>query len=394
MNELLYQKSDGTLSVSLSGRLNSATAAQTEDALRTLLQKEQPEKLVLNCEGLEYIASAGLRILLRLKKAVPALELTNVTPEVYEIFEMTGFTEMFPIRKAFRLISVRNCRVIGRGANGTVCRLDPETVVKVYRDPDALADITREQKLARTVFVLGIPTAIPYDVVRIWEGGYGTVFELLDAESLADALLRGGITLEEAVAISTDLLKQIHAARPKEGSLPPVRAGMLARAAALEGKLAEPLYQKLLSLLEALPDDPLMLHGDFHIRNIMVQDKEALLIDMDSVSTGHPIFELAAMYSAYCGYPDTDHSVSEAFLGIDYETGLLFWRRSLAAYLETEDEERIRAVEEKAAVISYARLLSRALRHGGENSEEGRREIGNCLRHLQALLPKVGSLSF
>lgn len=126
----------------------------------------------------------GLRIVLRLRKLEPELRLVEASAEVYEIFDMTGFTEMMPVEKAYRSISIEGCEAIGRGANGTVYRIDKDTVVKVYNNPDCLDDVQRERELARKAFVLGIPTAIPYDVVRVGDK-YGSVFELLNSKSFS-----------------------------------------------------------------------------------------------------------------------------------------------------------------------------------------------------------------
>ena len=391
MSELRFEKKDRALTVFLAGHISSLNAPEIEQDLFRILRENPAQQLILDCEELDYIASAGLRVLLRLKKSVPSVSLVNVSPEVYSVFEMTGFTEMMDIRKAYRVLSAEGCPVIGHGANGEIRRIDPETVVKVYRDRGALPEITRERELARTAFVLGIPTAIPYDVVRLTEGGFGSVFELLNAESFADVLIRGEKTVEEAARMSADLLKLIHSTLPKEGAVPSARAAVLSRAEALDGRLPQALYEKLMRLLTELPDDPHMLHGDFHLKNILYQNGEALLIDMDSLCHGVPVFELAAMYSAYRGFPDLDHSISRAFLGIDYETGAAFWERSLACYLDTEDEALIRATEEKAAVVSYARIMSRAVRKGGDTAT-ARAEIDNCRAKLAALLPKVDTL--
>ena len=57
---------------------------------------------------------------------------------------MTGFAEMIEIRKAYRTVSVNGCEVIGAGANGKVYRIDPDTIIKVYRNPDALPEIRPE----------------------------------------------------------------------------------------------------------------------------------------------------------------------------------------------------------------------------------------------------------
>ena len=69
--------------------------------------------------------------------------------------------------------------MIGQGANGKVHRIDRDTIVKVYLNPDALPKIHRERELARAAFLAGVHTAIPYDVVRIEGGGYGSVLESL-----------------------------------------------------------------------------------------------------------------------------------------------------------------------------------------------------------------------
>ncbi|MBO7377156.1 MAG: anti-sigma factor antagonist, partial [Clostridia bacterium] len=185
------------LTVFLTGQIDSNNAPETEAELAKLREQYSPGSIVIDCEKLKYISSAGLRIILRTKKSVPDTKVTGVSPEVYEIFDMTGFTEMMTIEKAYRVISVEGCEVIGRGANGVVYRTDPETIVKVYLNPDALPEIKRERELARTAFVRGIPTAIPYDVVRIEGGGFGSVFELLNAKSFAKLLAAGERTVDE-----------------------------------------------------------------------------------------------------------------------------------------------------------------------------------------------------
>ena len=179
---------NGKLTIALSGHVDSANAPQIEKEIGELRDRHPHEELVLDMEDLEYISSAGLRVILRLRKAEQKLSLVNVSSAVYEILEMTGFAEMLPVQKAYRRLSVDGCEVIGQGANGKVYRLDPDTIIKVYYNPDSLPDIQRERELARKAFVLGIPTAIPYDVVKVGDG-YGSVFELLNAKSFSKLLL-------------------------------------------------------------------------------------------------------------------------------------------------------------------------------------------------------------
>ena len=115
--------------IALSGRIDSANAAATEQEIASLLDGYTDAALTVDAEALEYISSAGLRVLLRLRKQHSDMKIVNVCLEVYEVFEMTGFTEMMPISKAYRKVSVEGCEVIGQGANGKVYRIDPDTIV-------------------------------------------------------------------------------------------------------------------------------------------------------------------------------------------------------------------------------------------------------------------------
>ena len=136
------------MTIKLTGRIDSSNAAMIEMRINEQIAADTTE-LVLDAADLTYISSAGLRVILRLKKALPDTKIENCSTDVYEIFDMTGFTEIIPISKAYRKISVEGCEVIGEGANGIVYRADPETIVKVYKLPDSLSDIHRERELAR-----------------------------------------------------------------------------------------------------------------------------------------------------------------------------------------------------------------------------------------------------
>ena len=382
------------LTIMLPGKIDSGNAAGIEARIQEMRKANPADSIVLDMQSLEYITSAGLRVILRLKQEVDETRIINVPSEIYEILDMTGFTEMMEVQKAYRVFSVEGCEVIGRGANGEVYRIDRDTVVKVYLNPDALPEILRERELARMAFIAGVPTAIPYDVVRIEGGGYGSVFELLNATSFAKLLNRNEKTVDEVAKMSIDLLKLIHSKVVKPGVMPNMKKIALNWADFLKEYLPEKEFGKLISLLEAVPDDMHMMHGDYHIKNVMLQNGEVLLIDMDTLCHGHPIFELASIYNAYCGYPALDHSIAESFLGIPYETGVEFWKKSLELYLGTQDEETVRSVEDKAKIIGYTRIMRREIRRNGLNDEKGRAVIENSRKVLCELLPKVDTLLF
>ena len=370
----------------------SANADQLLKEAEACLGENAHTSVEFDFSRVEYISSAGLRVILRLRKANATLKIVNASPEVYEIFDMTGFTEMIPIEKAYRRLSVEGCEVIGQGANGKVYRLDPDTIIKVYLNPDSLPDIHRERELARKAFVMGIPTAIPYDVVKVGEG-YGSVFELLSAKSFAKLLIADPANLDMCVKLSVELLKKIHGTELKKGDMPDMKAVALGWADFLADYLPAEQYEKLHSLIAAVPDDNHMLHGDYHIKNVMLQDGETLLIDMDTLCLGHPVFEFASIFLAYVGFGEVNHENTQQFLGIPYEMGVEFWQKTLRLYFNTDDEAKCEEIANKARIVGYARLMRRTIRRNG-NTPEGQAIIANCREQLAKLLPVVDTLCF
>ena len=121
--------------LSLSGRIDSSNAFSEEERLIDELDNYEGN-VVIDAGGLKYISSAGLRIILKIKKLYSDTKIINCNSEVYEIFEMTGFTQMMDIKKGYKEISIEDCEIIDEGAYGIIYRIDNDTVVKVYKNPD------------------------------------------------------------------------------------------------------------------------------------------------------------------------------------------------------------------------------------------------------------------
>ena len=158
--------------------------------------------------------------------------------------------------------------------------------------------------------------------------------------------------------------------------------------------LPEEQYKKLRGLIEEVPESDHMLHGDYHLKNIMYQDGESLLIDMDTLCVGNPVFELASMYNAYVGYGETDERVTTEFLGVSRATAREIWDRSLRLYLDGMDEEKILEIEKKAMLIGYTRIMRRTIRRNGLNTPDGQELIACCRKHIEELLAEVDTLLF
>lgn len=89
---------DGKLIATLEGEMDTAAALEAEQTLQPLY-KSDGRDVVIECEGLEYIASSGLRILLSILKGAKAggskVTLRNVNDDIKNVFKLTGFIDLF-----------------------------------------------------------------------------------------------------------------------------------------------------------------------------------------------------------------------------------------------------------------------------------------------------------
>ena len=389
--DVTYRLDKDILYIAIEGRINASNAAAAEEKIFKIKHDNPGKHVVVDADKLEYISSAGLRVVLKLRKEEPQLAIINVAADVYEVFDMTGFTDMVTVEKAYQRMSVEGCEFIAKGANGAVYRYNDETILKTYFAKDALPEIKQERENARRAFVLGINTAIPYGIVRVGDG-YGTVTELLNATSVTKLIRANPDDLTQAAKYYIDMLKNIHSTEVEDGEVPDMKETALDWADFVSKHIPEAQGKKLRALIEAVPKQNTLMHGDYHTNNVMVQNGEPLLIDMDTLCMGHPVFELGSMFNAFAGYSELNHQNMMDFFGYSYETAGKFWNLALKMYLGTEDEAVCRSVAEKAMIIGYTRMLRRAVRR--PNEADSPAKIARCKEMLAILLEKTDSICF
>ena len=372
---ILYKKIDSTNVDLVEERLNNELEGYNGD-------------VIIDCDELDYISSAGLRIILKIKKKYPNTKIINCNQAVYEIFEITGFTEMMDIKKGYRKIKVDNCEIIGEGAYGIIYRIDNDTIVKVYKNPDSIDDIIKERERAKKAFILGIPTAISYDIVKVGDL-YGSVFELLDAKSFAE-LLNANESINKLVKQSVQILKQIHEVENIYNDLPDKKDEVISWAKYCEKYLPINVSKKLIKMIKDNPERNTIIHGDFHVKNIMHLKNENLLIDMETLSVGHPIFELACSYSIYEGFECLDPKNPEKFLGIPQAQCRKFIDLTFKYYFD----EKLDEIKIKIKILLYLIFLRRQIKHFGFDNKNVISSIDFCKNYLIENIDKVDNLYF
>lgn len=95
--DIIKQEQGTSLAVKVEGRLDTNTSKELEQALAEEIEKY--DTIVLDFSGLQYLSSAGLRVLLSIQKKMKGKDfrLTNVNSNVMEVFEITGFVDFLNI---------------------------------------------------------------------------------------------------------------------------------------------------------------------------------------------------------------------------------------------------------------------------------------------------------
>ncbi len=317
--------------IALNGRIDTNNAVAVEQELLALLAEHPGQTPVLDAANLAYISSAGLRVLMKLcKQAHAPITVENVSREVYDIFETTGFTELLDVKKALRQISVEGCEQLGQGGNGTVYRLDEDKIVKVYRPWTDLKVIEREQSFARTAFVNGVPSVIAYDVVKVGDC-LGVVFELLKSDTLGHAIAAHPEKLEEYVDKYVALAKTLHSTHVAPGTFTDLRDVLHTRVPNLAQWCSQEELDLLDSLIDCIPDSDTLTHNDLHPGNIMIQDGELVLIDMPEVTVAPPVCDLVSIFRDMISVPQNQPETIERSVGMKADlilkTGYLFFQK-------------------------------------------------------------------
>lgn len=305
------------LTIKIDGRVDSTSAPALESQAFVLINANACNKVVLDAENLEYISSAGLRIILKIKKTKADCEIVNVNNDVYEIFEMTGFTDIIHVSRRLRQFSIEGCKLIGQGGVGKIYRYDAETIIKVYRPEITMEYIERERECSQKAFKCGLPTAISFDVVKVGDC-YGVMYELMDADNLASLIINNPDNEDFYIKKYAELAKNIHSISQPVGTLQPASEIFRSSMAPMGKWLSEEEISHYDALIDIIPKRNTLIHGDYHEKNVLVRDGELEMIDMGDISQGHPMVELACVYCSHAVF-------SDRVIGMPRERAMKVW---------------------------------------------------------------------
>ncbi|MBQ3841734.1 MAG: anti-sigma factor antagonist [Ruminiclostridium sp.] len=350
---------NNVLTVYLEGRIDTNNAPQIEKEIFDAIGQDKEKQVTFNAEKLEYISSAGLRVLMKVAKSTnKRVTVFNVSRDVYEIFDTTGFTELFDVKKALRKVSLAGCEVIGQGGHGKVYRLDEETIIKVYHDHSPLSLIEKEREYAKNAFVHGVPSAIAYDIVET-EEGYGLVFEMAGAVTVSKFVTEHPEKLQEYAVKFGTLLKTLNSTEADPKLYGDIRQIYLERAEKARKYFTDEENEQLVRMINSVPDGSGMVHGDYHTNNVMVQsDGELVLIDMADISRGNSLFDIGGTFLVMYIAGMNDPNVTKWVIGLDYELSKQIWGITLSTYYGTTDKQKLEFLGQRCGAFALMRMAT------------------------------------
>lgn len=327
---------DGIAYVGVEGNITSANANEFENAMN--IDVSELDGMTVDAKELEYISSAGLRVILSAKKRCKGkqFKVINVNNDVKSIFDVTGFSDIMDVSSAVRQISIEGCKRIGAGACGECFRVDDETIVKLYYSNIVPDEIEREKALAKKAFVMGVPTAISYDIVEA-DGRTGVMYELINSKTLCEIIRDDMDNLEKYVDMYVDTCKKIgsiHTSDPEIPSFKELNRADIMKVTELTDEEKEYLYR----FIDLVPDGDACIHGDLNINNIMVQGGECCLIDMGEFSTGISMFDISRIAFSMRFANDGDEGMNN-FYRLPNETVTKIYDMFITKYFDGDTVE-------------------------------------------------------
>ena len=364
--------------VALHGRLDASSAPAVEAQLVT----DGIRELVLDFADCPFVSSCGIRTVLvahrRMANAGGRMVARSLPPAVREIFDMTGLSSIISITRPTREISIDGLELLSQGVCGECFRLDAETVVKLYREGVAPEVAEQEKRYAKAAFVMGIPTAISYDVVSCGTRS-GIVFELLNAELFSSVIRRDRGNIDLHARRLSDIAKLLHAGKGDRAILTDLKDRFRGYIRQIDDVLTPEETEHMLDRLEAVPDADTCVHFDLHSSNIMVQGGELVIIDMGDFSIGSNMFDLGLIYMIY-GVPEL--GMCRMATKIETEDGLAFWNAFARHYFSGRSAEERAFFEANRYFLASLRIV-----HAITYLTHLRADLARMLRDV--LMPKV-----
>lgn len=341
-----------------SGKITSLNVESLRESFFSQLDGITDPDVVVDMAEVYFISSAGLRLIMQLQKMAPSIQLINLSPDVYDVFAVTGLTQIMNIRRMYKEIFVDGLEVLGKGATAVVYRINNEQIVKICNEDVKEEDLLQEQERTRKALLAGVPTMLSFDTVRAGDR-VGAIYEAFNYKTLASVYVSASDTeRNELVKKYARTVRRMNSIEIEPEDFSDLKVLFKERLEKTKGRLDEKSYAICCDMIDQIPDEHWFVHGDCHMQNLMVdQDGELVVIDLGISGYGNSVFALSgvAHYKVFTELI-TDESAFKEKAEISRAQAEELYHHFMAAYCENLDEKK-RALADQGVYL-YSCLFS------------------------------------
>ena len=202
---------------------------------------------------------------------------------------------VFHMESKMKEMTIDNLDLIAEGGMGKIYRINDEQILKVFNSI-SLEELQKQKAATVEVFKAMVPTPISFELVKAGDK-YGIIYEFLDSTSAGKALADHPERINEIGEKMGLLLRDMHQASMENRVLEYMNDRASSWVDRIENKFIKEKDTRMLrEIIKAIPRGHCLLHCDFHEGNVMIHNGEYLLIDIDEVCIGHPLYDLTYHY--------------------------------------------------------------------------------------------------
>ncbi len=217
----------------------------------------------------------------------------------------------------------------------------------------------------------------------------GTGIAWLGAKTLSETIEEDPEHFEEWITAYGTLYRQVHETDGSYSMLP--YAKEVYRRHLLESAdwYSKEEMEQLLRLLESIPDRNTLIHGDYHPNNLMIGNKELIMIDLGDFSIGHPVFDFLATAATQANLVDLSEEYAEFHTKMKAERIRKGWKMLLEQSFPDRTPQEIRRIEEQIRLLSRLKVACAPAVAKGISEELMRSSVNDVKENL---IPRIGEL--
>ncbi len=347
-----------TITLKPRGKITSENVGEWKQTFLSQIGGAQKPDLMVDMSEVYYISSAGLRLMMTLREMASGIHLKNVSPDVYDVFSVTGLTEILDVRRLYKDISCRGLKVLGKGATATVYRLNDEQIVKVYNKDVSEEDLLLEQDKTRKALLAGVPTMLSFETV-IADESLGAIYEAFNFETLLSVYKAASDEKrKELTKQYARMICKMCSIKVNPEDFQSFKHLTRERLEKVRERLDEKTFAVFEEMIGYIPDNRDFIHGDCHMGNLMMDPEGNLMvIDLGISGYGNPVFALSgvARYKVFAELI-TDEEAFKNKAELSIAEGEELYHRFIAAYCDGQDEKKRELLD--VGVCLYCRLFS------------------------------------